>query len=356
MTPISSHIEAFLRVHLPRDRGASVHTCESYADTFRLLFEFASQRLELRPSEMSLEQLDAHLIIAFLTHLETERGNSVRTRNVRLTAIKAFFRFLEYRLPSILDQLRRIFAIPTKRTDERLVAYLNSDEMQAILDAPDPTTQSGIRDRAILHLTFNAGLRASELVAIRLDDLAFQPQATIQILGKGRRERALPLWKETTQALRDWLAIRPNVSASEIFLNARGAPLTRWGLGYLLKKHAAAAALLCASLTKKRISPHTLRHTCAMHFLKATQDIRKVSLWLGHASIQTTETFYTRADPTEKLEALAATAPPNLRQGRFRSPDKLIAMLKSGLSSPRLCAATDPEFQARTQEATANST
>lgn len=328
MTALAPHLTTFLREHLPRERRASPHTCEAYAYSFQLLLCFAASRLRTTPSRIEIEQLDPPLLLAFLEHIERERGNSARTRNARLAAIKAFFRFLEYRLPSCLDQARRVRAIPMKKVDEALVSHLSRDEMQALLDAPNPRQVSGIRDRAMLHLAFAAGLRVSELVSIRLDQIDRQTVTSIHVMGKGRRERVLPLWKETTAALKAWLAVRPASGDAELFLNAMGRAMTRAGFEHILAKHAATAAQKLPSLADKRITPHVLRHTCAMHTLKATRDVRKVSLWLGHASLQSTE-IYLRADPTEKLEALAAMAPPSLKPGRFAAPDKLLAMLKS---------------------------
>jgi len=264
-----------------------------------------------------------------LTHLEKKRGNSARTRNARLAAINSFFRYLEYRVPSCLDQSRRIHAIPVKKTDQALVSYLTREELQSLLDAPDTRIVSGIRDRAMLHLTFAAGMRVSELVGLRLDQIDRQSMSSVHIMGKGRRERVLPLWKETAAAIKAWLKVRPASGAPELFLNAKGEAMTRSGFEYILEKHVATAARNTPSIAKKRVSPHVLRHTCAMHTLQATRDVRKVSLWLGHASLQSTE-IYLRTDPTEKLEALAAMAPPMLKPGRFRSPDKLLAMLSGG--------------------------
>ena len=327
MTALAPHIEAFLREYLMRHRGASPHTCDSYAYSFRALFTFAAQRLKTVPSALTLEQLDAALIGAFLEQLETMRRNGAATRNVRLAAIRAFFRFLQHREPAALDQIRRVLAIPFKRRDTRLVPYLTHDEVQAVVNAPSPTTRPGIRDRAMLHLTICAGLRVSELTGLRLEDVAAQA-ATIRVRGKGRRERAMPLWKSTATALRAWLAVRGQVPASEVFVNARGQPFSRWGVAHVLKCHGRTARGTCASLARKRLSPHVLRHTCAMIVLQATHDIRKVSLWLGHSQLTTTE-MYVRADPSEKLEAIEAIVPPHLRQGTFRPTDAPLAWLKA---------------------------
>jgi integrase/recombinase XerD len=327
MTPIAPHITAFLRERLPVERGASINTCDSYAYAFKLLLEYAGNSLRIRPSELSLEQLDASLILGFLKHLETTRSNCRNSRNTRLAAIKSFMRFLEYRVPSALEQIRCILAIPAKKTDTRLVRHLTVDELQSILDAPTPTEWNGIRDRAMLHLCFAAALRVSELVGLRLNDVTLQPQASVLIHGKGRRQRCLPLWRESTAALRAWLSIRTTLSVPELFVNARGEAMTRSGFEYILRKHVSAATKRCPSLASKRISPHVLRHTAALVTLQATRDLRKVSLWLGHANMQTTE-IYTRVDPSVKLEVLESVVAPKLRTGRFKATDKLIASLR----------------------------
>lgn len=326
MTPIAPHIAAFLQERLPVQRGASEHTCESYASCYRLLFEFASERLKVTPSKLHLEQIDPNLVMDFLEHLEAERKNTAATRNVRLAAIKSFFRFLEHRVPSLLEQSRRIRAIPNKKTDTPLVNHLSLDEMKAILNAPDVSTRSGIRDRAMMHLCFAGALRVSELVSLPLTAFTAEPSPTIHVIGKGRKERSLPLWKQTAADLRAWLAVRGDAHAPELFLNARGNPMTRSGFKYMLRKHTEAATGDCPSLRDKNVSPHTLRHTCALVILQATGDLRKVSLWLGHGDMQTTQ-IYLRADPTEKLDALNDVVPPELRRGKFEAPDKLLALL-----------------------------
>lgn len=326
MTPIAPLITEFLRQHLPVTQGYSPHTCDTYAHAFRLLFAFASARLGLRPSQLGLEQLDAPLVLAFLGHIEQERGNTPATRNSRLAAIKAFMRYVEFRVPAALAQAGQIQAIPSKRHDQALVRHLTMAEIRALLNAPDVTTRLGIRDRAMLHLCFAGGLRVSELVGLPLARVALQPAPSIRVTGKGRRERCLPLWKETAADLRAWLAVRGPVPAPELFVNANGTAMTRAGFEYVLAKHARAAAATCPSLQGRSVSPHQLRHSCAVIMLQATRDIRKVALWLGHADLRTTE-MYLRVDPTEKLEAVEAVLPPALRRGRFKAPDALIASL-----------------------------
>ena len=327
MNLIAPHVTAFLQQRLPVERNASVNTCESYAYAFKLWFEYASDRLKVAPTKLNLEQLDASLVVAFLNHLETVRGNGVGARNTRLAAIKSFMHFMAYRVPSALEQIQRILAIPSKKAETRLVKHLTVEEMQSILNAPVPQYRDGIRDRAMLHLCFACGLRVSELIGLRLGDVSLQPNASILVHGKGRKERCLPLWKETTSALRAWLSVRGEVLVPELFLNARGESMTRSGFEYILHKHTETASEHCRSLATKRVSPHVPRHTCALTILQATKDIRKVSLWLGHANMQTTE-MYTRADPSVKLEALESVIAPKLRSGRFKATDQLIASLK----------------------------
>ena len=326
-TPIAPHLTAFFEQRLPIERGASENTRDSYAYAFQLLLTFASERLKLTPSQLTMEQIDAPLVLDFLNDLETTRGNGPSSRNIRLAAIKSFMHFLEYRVPSAIEQIRRILAIPAKKAESKLVRHLTAEEMQALLDAPDPTGWKGIRDRAMLHLCYAGGLRVSELIGLRLDDLKFQPQPSVLVHGKGRRERCLPLWKATAAALRAWLAVRGTMPVPELFISTRCESLTRSGFKYILRKHVQTARQHCPSLTTKRVFPHIMRHTCALTVLQATKDLRKVSLWLGHANLQTTE-IYTRVDPSVKLETLESVVPPKLRSGRFKATDKLIASLQ----------------------------
>ena len=327
MNPIAPVITAFLKEHLPSEKGYSRHTCDTYAHAFRLLFNFASRRLGIRPSQLFIEQIDAKLVTDFLAHIEADRGNSVPTRNARLAAIKAFMRFVEYRVPSALAQTKQIQAIPDKRHDQNLVRHLSMEEIQAILNTPALNTRLGIRDRAMMQLCFSGGLRVSELVGLRMEQLKLHPEHSIQVFGKGRKERCLPLWKNTTADLRAWLSVRGPVRVPELFVNAAGNAMTRAGFEYVLAKYASIAARTCSSLKGRSITPHQLRHTCAVVLLRANRDIRKVALWLGHSDIRTTE-IYLRVDPSEKLEAMEAVLPPALRRGHFKAPDSLIAMLR----------------------------
>lgn len=328
MTPIATHVTAFLRERLPIQLGASQHTCDAYAHALKLFFLFASSRHGVPPCDLALEQLDAAVVMAFLGYLETDRKNTPSTRNARLVAIKSFMRFLEYRVPSVLEQSKRIHAIPPKKGAIRLVNHLDMKEVEAILSSPDLDTRTGVRDRAMIHLCFAAGLRVTELVTLPMSALTLHPNPSVRVLGKGRRERTLPLWKDTAADLRAWIAQRGDLpGVDELFVNARNMPIGRAGFEYILRKHVRRAADVCVTLKRKRVSPHVLRHTCAMVILQATGDLRRVSLWLGHADMQTSQ-VYVRADPTEKLDLLEKVAPPRLQRGKFRAPDALIAALQ----------------------------
>jgi site-specific recombinase XerD len=326
MTALAPSLAAFLREHLPCERNASPHTVASYAHAFSLLLRYAANRLGRRPTELNIEDLDPDLILGFLSHVEQDRGNTARSRNARFAAIRSFFRYLEYKVPACLEQALRVRSLPMKKTDKALIDYLTRDEMNALLAAPDCTTVAGLRDRAMLHLTYAAGLRVSELLALQMGDFSDRSLSTVRVLGKGRRERVLPLWKETQTVLRAWIAVRPSVQVQELFVNREGQPLSRDGFAHRLAVHVAAAERKRPTLAEKRVTPHVLRHSCAMHTLEATGDIRKVSLWLGHASLQSTEA-YLRVDPAEKLAILASNAAPAVPKGGFRTPDRLLAML-----------------------------
>ena len=313
MTALAQHLTDFLGNWLPHQKGASPNTCKSYADTFRLLLQFCSTKLAVQPVDLQLEQLDVTVVEAFLRHLELDRSNKPQTRNVRLAAISSFMRFVQYRVPSALEGVRRVLAIPCKKVASRLVPHLDGDETDALLQAPSPTSWSGVRDRAMLLLATSAGLRVSELIGLRVDEVNFQPDPTILVRGKGKRTRQLVLWQETTAALREWLAVRGQARVPELFLNARAKALSRFGFRRILRIHSQTATKERPALASKNVTPHTLRHTCALNVLRATGDIRKVSLWLGHASVTSSE-VYLRADPDQKLQVLEKLLPPQLRR------------------------------------------
>ncbi len=316
MTDLAPHLTSFLRKYLPGERRFSHHTIKSYTDCFRLLVLYVEKETGVRPSSLKIEHFSVTCLVGFLDSLEKTRKNSVATRNARLAAIKCFFRYLEYRVPSCLDLALQVRAIPQKRADKPLIDWLEETEIQAILDAPDNRAVAGLRDRAMLHLGYAAGLRVSELTGLSLSSLSGPGLDTVRILGKGRRDRELPLWRETKTVLNEWLDVRPPVNNRHLFLNARGRVLSTDGFAYILKKHVATAAQSVTSIGDKRVTPHVLRHSCAMAIFHATGDIRKVSLWLGHADLKTTE-MYLRVTPADKLKILEVNAPPLIRRGRF---------------------------------------
>ena len=328
MTYLAPHLETYLRVHLARDLRASVHTRASYAQSFLQFGSFAATRLSTEPSQIAIEQLSVQLVLDFLDSLEKERENSIRTRNLRLVALKSFLRYMECRDASCLELSRQIHAIPSKRFEHRLIEYLDQDEMQALLDAPDTSTTNGVRDRAMLHLAYAAGLRVSELVGLRSVDLGRNLE-TVHVLGKGRRERVLPLWNETRSVLEEWLHIRPSATVDRVFLNSRGRPMSRHGFAHRLELHVSAAKRRMPSMAQKNVTPHVLRHSCAMNTYKATKgDVRKVSIMLGHLGLKSTE-IYVRTDALERLEVLETRTAPQIRKGRFDdAPDRLVTMLK----------------------------
>lgn len=328
MTDLARPLTRFLRRYLPHERGASRHTVESYAGCFRRLAVFAAERHRVRPCELSIEQLDADTVADFLDHLETEFGNSVQTRNLRLAAVKSFFRYLEFRNVECLEAAARIRSVPWKRADRPTVSWIDRAEVQALLDAPDTGTVAGVRDRAMLHLAYNAGLRVSELTGLPLANLGTPRLDEVRIMGKGRRERVLPLWKQTCSALRDWLAVRPDVADPHLFLNSSGTGMTRRGFAKRLAGHCRTAARTTPSLAGRTVTPHAFRHACALNILEATGDVRQVALWLGHASLRSTE-MYLRVDTAHKLDILAAGKAPTLRKGSFNGvKDELLAMLE----------------------------
>ena len=327
MTDLARPLSRYLTEHLPHERGASRHAIRACVFTFDRLVTFAARHLGTRPCKLTIANLDTDTLLAFLDHLETDRKNSVATRNMRLATVKGFFRFPEFRHPQHLDIAARVHAIPAKRADQSPIDLLTGDEVQAILNAPNRATRTGLRDHAMPGLACNAGLRVSELASLPLGSLRQPELDQVRVMGKGRRGRMLPLWKETAAALRNWLGVRPDATDQHLFLNASGRGMTSRGFAKRLEVHARAAASVVPSIATKTVSPHSLRHACAIRTLEATRDIRQVALWLGHASQQTTE-MYLRADPVEKLGILSKQQPPEISGGSFPGvQDELLAML-----------------------------
>ena len=322
-------IERYFTERLMRHRNVSPHTIASYRDTFRLLFFFAQTRLHKPPSDLALEDLDAPFICAFLQDLETSRSVSVRTRNLRLTAIRSFFRFASFEEPAHGAHIQRVLSIPGKRHDKPQIHFLTRQEIEAILAVPDLTTWLGRRDYTLLLLAVQTGLRLSELIGLDRDAIVLGPGAHVQCIGKGRKERATPLTKLARTALQKWLAEPGRHGATALFPNMHGSRLSPDSVQFLLRKYVTQARTRCSSLKSKRVSPHVLRHSAAMELLQAGVDCSVIALWLGHESIETTQT-YLHAHLALKEAALAKLKP--LQQGkaaRFRPSDRLLEFLNS---------------------------
>lgn len=323
---ISSLVQSFFVEHLRNHKGASEQTVSAYRDTFRLLLRFLAEKKGAAPTNLCVDDLDAPAILSFLEHLEHERRNSVRSRNARLAAIRSFFRFVALREPEALAVSTRVLAIPVKRFSRSVVNYLTKAEMEAILAAPDRSERSGRRDHAMLLLLYNTGARVSEITGLKVSQFQFAKETFVKLCGKGRKERSLPLWPQTRRVLRSWLEELGGKSDSYVFPNARGNPLTRYGVAYILSKAVTVASAECESLTSKRVSPHVVRHTTAMHLLQSNVDESVIALWLGHESTETTH-VYVEADLAMKERALEKLAPSGGRAKRFRPDDALLGFL-----------------------------
>jgi site-specific recombinase XerD len=321
-------LQAFFTDRLIHQARVSGHTITAYSNTFRLLLRFAAGRLGRAPSELRIPDLDASFLGQFLDHLERERGNSARTRNARLAAIHAFFRYVALTEPAHALHCQRVLAIPNKRFESGIVEFLGQEEIDALLDAPDPTAWLGRRDRALLLLAVQTGLRVSELTALRGQDVTLSKGAHVRCYGKGRKLRCTPLRPDVTAVLNGWLReCRPG-PGEPIFPSSRGGHMSPDAVERLVAKHAAAARQSCPSLTSKRVTPHTLRHTAAMQLLQRGVDRSVIALWLGHESMETTQ-IYLHADIRLKEQALARTAPSHLAPGRYHPTDALLAFLES---------------------------
>ena len=327
-TTFAGLLEAFFTDRLMRQRHVSPHTIVSYRETFRQLLRFAQDRLKKPPAQMGLEDLDAPLIGAFLDHAEKVRGLSARSRNVRLVAIRSFFRYVALEEPRRSAVVQRVLAMPNKRFEKRQVNYLTRPEAEALLAAPDRKTWSGRRDHALLVVAVQTGLRCSELAGLRIEDVELGRGPHLRCRGKGRKERCTPLRRETVALLRTWLRERHGQPSDPVFPSARGVHLSVAGIEYAVRKHVTAARVHCASLRRKRVSPHCLRHTLAMDLLHSGVDRSVIALWLGHESPETTQ-IYLEADMALKEKALLRTAPFDTRPGRYRAPDRLLEFLKS---------------------------
>ena len=322
-------LQDFFQRRLIAERGVSAHTIASYRDTFELLFRYVEQRTGQPPSALTLQDLDAPMILAFLDHLETERGNSPRTRNLRLTAIRSFWRYASVRDPTSLPIAQRILAIPTKRFDRPALDFLSREEVEALLDAPDRSTWSGQRDAVLFAVLYNTGARVSEITGLTIADVLLDRASALLLRGKGRKERVVPLWKSTTRRLRAWFKHIDRSPDSPVFPNRAGQHLSRSGVEQRLRVAITKASERCPSLLARPISPHTLRHTTAMHLLQSGVDITLIALWLGHEDTATTH-HYVEADLAMKEAALRRLDDPTPRRpARFKAPDRLLAFLEA---------------------------
>lgn len=320
-------LQAFFTERLLQQRRASPHTIAGYRDSFRLLLAFAQERIKKAPSDLALADLDPTFIGEFLEHLETDRGNSARSRNVRLAAIHSFFRYVALQEPAHALQCQRILAMPNKRYTRHPIEYLSHTEIESVLAAPDLSTWIGRRDRALLMVAIQTGLRVSELTGLNCRDVVLSAGAHVRCEGKGRKERSTPLRRDTVAIVETWLKERRGQPADAVFPSARGGSLSRDAVERLVAKHVTTAQERCPSLKHKKITPHVLRHTAAMELLQHGVDRSVIALWLGHESIETTQ-MYLHADLQLKEEALSHTTPLGQKPGRYRPTDLLLAFLE----------------------------
>jgi integrase/recombinase XerD len=325
-TSIGPLLENFFVEFLCTQKCASTETIASYRDTIRLLLHYIKETKGIAPAAVRLVDLDAPVILAFLDHLEESRKNSVRSRNVRLAAIRSFFRVVALRDPTSVNQASRIMAIPTKRSDRKLVRPLSRQEMDAILDAPDLTKSCGRRNHALLLTLYNSGARVSEISSIEQTQFSFGTSNFLELNGKGRKQRSVPLWAKTAKALQYWFEELTPTKTSLAFPSAVGRKMTRNGVDYILQQAVKSASASCPSLLDKKVTPHSLRHTTATHLLQSGVDISVIALWLGHESTETTH-IYVEADLATKERALNKLAPAGAEVSRFKADDEVLVFL-----------------------------
>ena len=328
MSALAPTLQAFFTERLIGQRKASPHTIAAYRDTFRLLLVFAQQHTGIKPHALDIDDLDATLITAFLDHLEHARGNSPRTRNARLAAIRSLYHYAALRHPEHADTIARVLAIPTKRHDRAIVNYLTEPETTALLAAPDRSRWIGRRDHALLKLAIQTGLRVSELTTLRCHDAHLADAPHVQTLGKGRKQRITPLTKHTTDVLRAWTKERAGAPKDPLFPSSRGRAPSRDAVALIVTRHTQTASRACPTLVTKTVSPHVLRHTAGMNLLHAGVDTSVIALWFGHESTEATQ-IYLHADMAIKQRALARTTPLGVNPGRYRPGDALLAFLEA---------------------------
>lgn len=321
-------MQQFFYNRLINQQNASAQTVSSYRDTFRILLRFIKSTKGIKASSITFDVFNVDLVISFLNYLEEVRGNTIRTRNNRLAAIRSFIQFVSYQNPELLSITQRIIAIPMKRYNHPLIGYLSIEEMNAILNAPDTAKWKGRRDKNLFITLYNTGARVSEIISLRVRDVSIQKNGYAHIQGKGRKERTVPLWKKTLSSLKGWITELNATDDSPLFPNIKGNTISRSGVEYILKQSVKTASLKCQSLQKKRISPHTFRHTTAMHLLQSGVDISVIALWLGHESPGTTH-MYIEADLALKEKALKTLQEPLTKKFRYHASDSLLNFLDS---------------------------
>lgn len=320
-------LQAFFTERLVQQRQASGHTIAGYRDSFRLLLRFARQRLGKEPSELTLEDLSAPFLGKFLEHLEKDRGNSARTRNARLAALHSFFRYVALNEPAYALHCQRVLAIPNKRYERKPIAFLDRAEMEVLLATPNTSTWIGRRDRTLLHVAIQTGLRVSELIGLRCQDVVFGTGAHVRCEGKGRKQRCTPLRRDAATMVKAWLCERKGLPTEPLFPSCRGGPLSRDAVERIVTKYTAMAQQRCPTLKRKKVTPHVLRHTAAMELLHHGVDCTVIALWLGHESPETTQ-MYLQADMQLKEKALSRTIPLGAKPGRYHPDDRLLAFLE----------------------------
>ena len=327
-TSLAPLVQRFFAERLVNQFGASANTIASYRDTFRLLLEFAEARCGKAPTDMNISDIDADLVADFLEHLETERGNSVQSRNVRLAAIRSFFRHVAVNEPQVLHHCQKILQLPTKRHDRTAVTWPTEDEIRALVAAPDLATWYGRRDRVLLMLAAQTGLRVSELTGLRIRDVELGTGAHVRCHGKGRKDRATPLRSDTVKVLGAWINEQGNLENAPLLPSNRGGPLSRDAVERIVARHCRAASETCPSLRDKKVTPHSLRHGAAMALLHQGVGCTVIALWLGHESVETTQ-IYLHSDLRLKEKAMEKTRPVGVKPGRFKPDDTLLGFLKS---------------------------
>jgi len=325
-SPLAPVLQFFFTEHLHSHKQASPKTVLAYRDSFRLLLQFVRDKTSKMPSSLRVQDLDAPVILKFLDSLEQERNNQVRSRNARLAAIRSFFRVVALRDPASVGIVARVLSIPVKRTDKRLVGYLTREEMDAVLAAPDQSQWLGKRNNALLLTMYNSGARLSEITSLRRNQVVFGPTTYLQLKGKGRKEREVPLWPKTSRILQQWFRNLEGIHTDVAFPTTRGIALSADAVDHVLKQAVKRASAACSTLAAKRVTPHVLRHTTAMHLMQAGVDITVIALWLGHESIETTH-VYLEADLATKERALERIVPGDQKARRFKADDALMAFL-----------------------------